>query len=244
MVFRFKNYTFPIFFSLVLITTNVSSQTNEQFSVWEYTCQTISDDAVHAFNIGIGLLKSPATMDKNDLLNFAGAGAITASLFLADKGVNKFSLKNHSKFNDKLFKIDDYLNGTTGLYASAGIYLTGFFFVEPNIRRMGLNIAETILISQSITSVLKYSFGRRRPYAGENNMDFKLFRGNKDKYRSFPSGHTTGAFAFASVMAMSVDNMYWKTLWYGSAGMVGMARVYHNKHWLSDTFMEIGRAHV
>jgi len=63
-----------------------------------------------------------------------------------------------------------------------------------------------------------------------------LFRGKKGKYRSFPSGHTTGAFAFASVMAMSIDNVYWKTGWYGSAALVGMARIYHNVHWISDTF--------
>ena len=31
--------------------------------------------------------------------------------------------------------------------------------------------------------------------------------------------------------------MYWKSLWYGSAVMVGMARIYHNVHWLSDTFL-------
>ena len=102
---------------------------------------------------------------------------------------------------------------------------------------MGLNGIETIILSQSLTSILKYTFGRARPFLGDNNMDFKIFRGSKQKYRSFPSGHTTGAFAFASVMAMSVESIIWKSLWYGSAGLVALARIYHNVHWLSDTFL-------
>jgi len=38
-------------------------------------------------------------------------------------------------------------------------------------------------------------------------------------------------------MANYMENIYWKIFWYGSAGIVGMARIYHNKHWLSDVFL-------
>ena len=102
---------------------------------------------------------------------------------------------------------------------------------------MGLHAIETIIMAQSVTGFLKYSFGRARPYTGDDHLDFKVFRGNEERYRAFPSGHTTGAFAFASVMAMSIENTYWKIFWYGSATMVGAARIYHNNHWLSDTFL-------
>jgi membrane-associated phospholipid phosphatase len=64
-----------------------------------------------------------------------------------------------------------------------------------------------------------------------------MFRGSKQKYKSFPSGHTSAAFAFATVMAKSTDNLIWKIFWYTGAGIVGMARIYHNVHWLSDTIL-------
>ena len=38
-------------------------------------------------------------------------------------------------------------------------------------------------------------------------------------------------------MANYIDNTFWKIFWYGSASMVGLSRIYHNKHWTSDVFL-------
>jgi len=51
---------------------------------------------------------------------------------------------------------------------------------------------------------------------------------------SFPSGHATLAFAVSSAMANYLNNIYWKIGWYSIATLVGTARIYHDKHWLSD----------
>ena len=98
-------------------------------------------------------------------------------------------------------------------------------------------VSAPIFLATSVTGFLKYSFGRARPNIANDHLNFKAFRGAEEKYRAFPSGHTTGAFAFASVMALSIENTYWKVFWYGAATMVGAARVYSNNHWLSDTFL-------
>ncbi|MEJ2544068.1 MAG: phosphatase PAP2 family protein, partial [Calditrichaceae bacterium] len=45
------------------------------------------------------------------------------------------------------------------------------------------------------------------------------------------------AFSICTVMAKSIDNNWWKTFWYGTAVMVGAARIYNNRHWLSDTIL-------
>lgn len=199
--------------------------------------QDIFHDAAHAFNVGLGVLQSPFNATSTDWGRLFLAGAFTSALFLVDPAVKEFALSHQTKLNDNLFGIDRYYNGRTESYAAIGLYFTGFIFRHEKLRRTGLYAAEAIIIAQTITSILKYGFGRRRPYAGKGHLYFKTFDGGEEKYRSLPSGHTSGAFVFATVMAKSVDNMYWRSLWYGSAVMVGIARIYHNVHWLSDTFL-------
>ncbi len=232
---------FLFFFILTIVPfkcfTQTITQNNSESGFFNYAKTTIEHDAKHMFNLGISFVQAPFYFDRQDWLLTTYTGVSTFALFLIDPSVKEFALRSRSKFNDKIFQIDDYLNSSKGSYAAVGIYLTGFIFKEEKLRLTGLYAAETILLTGSITRILKYSFGRRRPYGGKNHMDFKLFRGKKQKYRSFPSGHTTGAFAFATIMAMSIDNTYWKIGWYGGATMVGFARIYQNVHWLSDTFL-------
>jgi len=79
---------------------------------------------------------------------------------------------------------------------------------------------------------LKYAFGRERPNdTGDSNAWF----GSGD---SFPSLHTTAAFAIGTVLAESGNDRYrWvrRTLGYGVAGATAYLRVRDNVHWLSDT---------
>ena len=228
------------FFQLLLMITLVSisfSQNNSNISFFEYSKQTALDDAQHIVKIGFGIIQAPFNFNNSDWTKVAYTGIITSSLFTTDQEAKEFALSNQTPYNDKIFKIDEYLNGGTGIYAGVGFYISGFLLKEKKIRMMGLHALETLYIANSITGFFKYTFGRRRPYGGQGQMDFKVFRGSEQKYRAFPSGHTTSAFAFASVMAMSVDNIYWKSFWYGSASMVGFARIYHNVHWISDTFL-------
>jgi membrane-associated phospholipid phosphatase len=89
---------------------------------------------------------------------------------------------------------------------------------------------------------MKVFFGRARPFVDvSNNYDFQLFRGfSDDKYRSFPSGHSTNAFAFASTVSRETEMWWPKSRWYigpvmyGGATLVGLSRMYNNQHWASD----------
>ena len=84
--------------------------------------------------------------------------------------------------------------------------------------------------------------GRARPYASKDNArNFGLFRGLKsDDYKSFPSGHATSAFAFASVISAETSHWWPDTRWvigpilYGAATLTGVSRIYNNQHWASD----------
>jgi membrane-associated phospholipid phosphatase len=55
---------------------------------------------------------------------------------------------------------------------------------------------------------------------------------------SFPSEHSTAAFAIGTVLAESGNEQYrWvrRVLGYGVAGFTAYERLHHNAHWLSDT---------
>ncbi|MDR1595298.1 MAG: phosphatase PAP2 family protein, partial [Prevotellaceae bacterium] len=53
---------------------------------------------------------------------------------------------------------------------------------------------------------------------------------------SFPSGHTATAFVAAEFLHQEYgDKSVWISIGgYGMASLIGVARVYNNKHWVSD----------
>jgi len=85
----------------------------------------------------------------------------------------------------------------------------------------------------SITAeALKYAAGRERP---DQTTDPNGWR---DAGSSFPSLHTTAAFAIGTVFAESGDDDYrWlrRALGYGMASATAYLRLHDNEHWLSDT---------
>ena len=90
--------------------------------------------------------------------------------------------------------------------------------------------------------MLKGLFGRSRPYAAAGDaQDFDLGGGfGSSTRRSFPSGHTSMAFTFASVIAGETSHRWPRAhrvvapLAYAAATGVGPARMYNDKHWASD----------
>src|ERR1035437_2642277 len=179
---------------------------------------------------GEDVFSSPIKWEKTDWLIFSGTVAITSGTFLLDKHARIFSKTN---FGDKLFSIDNVFNVTIPAIGIAGIYGCGLIFDDPKIRNLGLQLVESCAYAGIITSVIKSTAGRSRPYVGKGNMDWHPVQFNTDQ-TSFPSGHATLAFAVSSVMANYLNNIYWKVGWYTIASLVGTARIYHDKHWLSD----------
>ncbi len=196
--------------------------------------QIFSDDINHFFNVGIGLVKSPSNFTKSDFYTVGIVVASTTSLFAVDKNIQEFAASNNTIFQNNLFKIDEYYGSFYTTLLPAGLYGYGLFTANSKIRQLGLGTAEAFIYSGLVTGILKILIGRRRPFAGDGNMFFAPIQFTNNDYQSFPSGHTTVAFAVSTVMANYLDNIYWKTFWYGSASMVAYARMYNNKHWVSD----------
>ena len=112
-----------------------------------------------------------------------------------------------------------------------------------NVADLGLHGSEAVALSGTVTAVVKGFAGRSRPYvSGDTNAhDFGLGRGFRGgQYASFPSGHTSAAFAAASVVT-SESQRWWPhrtwlvgTAMYGGATLVAVSRMYNNAHWASD----------
>jgi membrane-associated phospholipid phosphatase len=129
-----------------------------------------------------------------------------------------------------------------GMIAGGTMYLAGLATDDRRIEDLGLHSVESIVLGHMITGTIKVVAGRARPFVSKDNArNFKLFRGLRDDdYRSFPSGHATAAFAFASVISAETSHWWPESRWivgpvmYGAATLTGVSRIYDNQHWASD----------
>ena len=82
---------------------------------------------------------------------------------------------------------------------------------------------------------LKFSTGRVRPKSAQDSGEWN---GPNFDDVSFPSGHTSSAFAIATVLASEYKNNPWvPPVAYGLATLTGLSRLNDNKHWASDVFL-------
>ena len=91
-------------------------------------------------------------------------------------------------------------------------------------------VASGSVAAALVQPALAEAVGRPRPRKGRPAHSFDPFSGSI----SFPSGHTTAAFAAASVIATEYAHPAVGIAAYGLASAVGVARMYAGAHFLSD----------
>jgi membrane-associated phospholipid phosphatase len=112
---------------------------------------------------------------------------------------------------------------------AGGFYLSGVMTGQSKLRETGLLGAEALADGLIVSEVLKVATSRQRPLEGDGGGHF--FHGGD----AFPSGHTVGSFALASVVAHQYhDNKAVVILAYGLATMVGASRFSARQHSASD----------
>jgi membrane-associated phospholipid phosphatase len=122
------------------------------------------------------------------------------------------------------------------------LYAAGIIAGKRTLADLGWHTLEALALSGQVTTALKGLFGRSRPYAADGDArDFDLGGGfGSATRRSFPSGHTSMAFTFASVVAEETSHRWPRAhrvvapIAYAAATSVGLARMYNDKHWASD----------
>lgn len=200
------------------------------------TDSLLIDDFNKFINVSADFYTSPVRFDSEDWIKLSSVIGITAIASLADKEVRSFAQQNQSKFADDIFNIDKYYYIEFVGASIVAFYGYGLIGENNKIRKLAVKLTEATFLATSITVITKTVVGRGRPYQQESQYFFNPFTFDND-YNSFPSGHTSLAFAYSTVMANEIDNIFWKIGWYSLAGLVGYARIYHNQHWFSDVLM-------
>ncbi len=120
-------------------------------------------------------------------------------------------------------------------YFGDGIFVlaaNSFFFLGGEKEKdTAEKVIEAIAIAGTVAYGIKMTAGRSRPSVADNPYIYNLFTFDD---MSMPSGHTAVAFAWASVVGDQYDIGH---ITYPAAALVGLARVYKNKHWLSDVLI-------
>ncbi|MDX2172343.1 MAG: phosphatase PAP2 family protein [Bacteroidota bacterium] len=112
-----------------------------------------------------------------------------------------------------------------------GIWSNGYFTKNEAMMRNGYKSAITIGLALATTTGLKYVVNRTRPFARYPN---DIIQRDLVGPYSFPSGHTTAAFATATAISFSYKKWYLVLPSYAYAGFVGYSRMRLGVHYPSD----------
>jgi undecaprenyl-diphosphatase len=154
--------------------------------------------------------------------------------YISDKDINILRIINNSwkcRFLDIIMPSMTYL----GSFPFMFIFCTAIFlFHITMLHTMAITAMISITISTGIGKILKITVTRLRPFIKIPNLNIRKI--GIDKY-SFPSGHTTGAFSLAVIIALYFPIFGFITI--PLAICVGISRIYIGVHYPTDVIMGI-----
>lgn len=166
------------------------------------------------------------------LLGFLMSGALLAQ----NIDVRLFRTINnaHTPFTDSFFEFQTNSVKPVAIAAPVGFVLTGILRKDREAEHAGILLGTSILLTQGVTHVLKIGFDRPRPYETLANVHTPI--GPADT-RSFPSGHSSTAFATATMLALTYPKWYVIVPAYTWAGLAGYSRIAVGVHYPSDVIV-------
>jgi membrane-associated phospholipid phosphatase len=191
--------------------------------------------------------EAPAVLTRSDAIAAAGIVAATAAIHPFDERI-ALSLQRPAlqrsvglQRTATAFR----LLGSPGVLLIGGtFYVVGRATHTRGLAAAGLHSTEAIVLAEVAGGLLKWTTGRARPFTAGDTLsgDFQFLRGARKgyAYSSFPSGHTIAAFASAAALTSEASRSWAHSAWivgpvlYGSAGMVGLSRMFNDQHWASD----------
>ena len=163
------------------------------------------------------------------------AGAAFGSFHCADRDIQ---MQSQEIRTSSLNKVSDHVSkmgeGSKHFMASGGLFAAGYLMRDVKLQKTAFLWASTLIVNDAFSFQLKRVFQRHRPNTGNAPNTFDGFEGPGEN-TSFPSAHSSTAFATATVFATMYRDKKWvPPLAYGMASLVAASRVYNNVHWCSD----------
>lgn len=178
------------------------------------------------------LALAPLRWDRKTWARFAEGTAVVLALYATDRQTSDSVQRNRSSSTDQFAKTLTPFGGHRALELSVLMIAAGAGVRDTNLRDAGRDSLESELWAAGIvTPMLKRFFGRARPIQDEGSHSFHPLNG---RFESFPSGHATNAFAFATAIAGHYDGWVVPTIVYTLATGVAASRVNDHVHFPSD----------
>lgn len=182
----------------------------------------ITKDARH-------LVMAPVHWDRSQWTKAGLAALAVGGVILLDDTVRETMADNSNATTRKIAETVNPFGAEYSWGVLGSFYVAGKFFHNGRARSVAQDgLASSLIASGAITPFLKRVSERTRPEESTGTYDYG--KGGA----SYPSGHTTQAFAIASVIASHYESRWVKTAAYGLAGLVGWARIETDVHYVSD----------
>jgi membrane-associated phospholipid phosphatase len=180
-------------------------------------------------------IRQPLRWKGKDWLKVGALVGTSALLALADQ-----PLRNATQGTQRYYYSVPIVGGRVygewySIGGVAGVFgLYGLIARDTAAKKISIELLQAGLYSEAVTELLKMAVGRARPYKNEGAGGFHPFTGLHTDYNSFPSGHSTSAFALSTIMSRHAHSVILKILAYVPAGFTLVSRIYQDKHWISD----------
>jgi len=123
-------------------------------------------------------------------------------------------------------------NSVSPMSIGAPIAVLGLGLIQKDssLKRKGIFMVEAFCVNAFTTTALKLAFNRDRPFVTYPFLDKQSEAGSY----SFPSGHTSSAFAFATSLSLAFPKWYVIAPAYLYASAAGYSRMHLGVHYPSD----------
>jgi len=160
---------------------------------------------------------------KNTLYWLAAGTVSSLAIHPADDNINdRLSNSDSAK---TFFRAGRYIGSFPVLIATAGTtYIVGRSRSSRRGQHLGMDLIETTLLAEGMTELIKVAVRRDRPIRDD---------GTRAPGFAFPSGHSAGTFAAATVLQQHLG-WKWAVPTYTIASYVAMSRLADDRHWASD----------
>lgn len=182
---------------------------------------------------------------RRDFVDLGIAAGATVALAPLDRSISAEFAEPHWEDSRRVRRVTAnvaFFGGDGPVVLSSVLYLGSTVLHADAIERAALHNIEAIVLAAGVTGIAKGVFGRALPgvHAAHSFSFGRGFHDDNGPFVSFPSGHTSAAFAMAVTLTGEIGEARpdlasrLQPLLLAGAGAVGVARVIQRVHWPSD----------